>query len=51
MCPKQSTDPFITAFNADTWEAKSCVHALAESDVSQNQIDEYIEQIVQWMAE
>ncbi len=49
MCPQQSTDPFVAAFSADTWEAKGFKHALAESNASQEQKDEYTNRIVQWM--
>ena len=48
-CPKASTDPFISAFNAETWEAKNFVHSFGESNTSPEQIEEYQNKIAEWL--
>ena len=48
-CPKTSTDPFISAFNAETWEAKDFVHGLGKSNATAEQIEEYQNKIAGWL--
>lgn len=48
-CPKTSTDPFISAFNAETWEAKGFVHGFGASNASSEQIEEYQNKIAEWL--
>jgi len=48
-CPKTSTDPFISAFNAETWEAKGFVHGFGKSNASPEQIEEYQNKIAGWL--
>lgn len=48
-CPKASTDPFISAFNAETWEAKGFVHGFGASDASLEQIEEYQTKLAEWL--
>lgn len=48
-CPKASTDPFISAFNAETWEAKGFVHGLGKSNASPEQIEEYQNKVAGWL--
>ncbi len=49
VCPKTSTDPFISAFSAETWEAKGFVHGYGKSNVSTEQLEEYQNKIVEWL--
>lgn len=48
-CPKASTDPFISAFKAETWEAKGFVHGFGKSNASTEQIEEYQNKIAEWL--
>lgn len=48
-CPKASTDPFISAFNAKTWEAKGFVHGFGKSNATAEQIEEYQNKIAGWL--
>jgi esterase/lipase len=48
-CPKASTDSFISAFNAETWEAKGFVHGFGKSNASPEQIEEYQNKIAEWL--
>lgn len=48
-CPKASTDPFISAFNAETWEAKGFVHGFGASNASPEQIEEYQTKLADWL--
>jgi len=48
-CPKASTDPFISAFNAETWEAKGFVHGFGASNASTEQIEEYQTKLANWL--
>jgi|AntRauTorcE11897_2_1112592.scaffolds.fasta_scaffold05953_4 pimeloyl-ACP methyl ester carboxylesterase len=48
-CPKASTDPFISAFNAETWEAKGFVHGLGKSNFTDEQLAKYQDKIAEWL--
>ncbi len=48
-CPKSSTDPYIKAFNAETWEAKGFVHGMAKSTFTEQQLEEYQDKIADWL--
>jgi len=49
MCPPNNTDAFIDAFTADHWEALGFKHGLDKSDVTEEQINEYIKKITDWI--
>lgn len=49
VCPKTSTDPFIAAFNAETWEAKGFVHGFGKSNATAEQLEEYQNKIAEWL--
>ncbi|HMS50058.1 MAG TPA: alpha/beta fold hydrolase [Candidatus Saccharibacteria bacterium] len=48
-CPKTSTDPYIKAFKAESWEAKGFVHGLGKSEFTQQQLEEYQNKIAEWL--
>lgn len=48
-CPKSSTDPYIKAFKAETWEAKGFKHGLGESTYTQEQLEEYQDILAGWL--
>lgn len=48
-CPKSSTDPYIKAFNAESWEAKGFVHGLGKSNFTEEQLEEYQNKIAEWL--
>lgn len=48
-CPKASTDPYIKAFKAETWEAKGFKHGLGNSTFTDEQLEEYQDKIAGWL--
>lgn len=48
-CPKSSTDPYIKAFGAETWEAKGFKHGLGTSTFTPEQLEEYQDKIAEWL--
>jgi pimeloyl-ACP methyl ester carboxylesterase len=48
-CPKSSTDPYIKAFGAESWEAKGFVHGLDKSNFTEQQLEEYQNKIAKWL--
>lgn len=51
VCPPVATAPFAEAFHADTWEAAGFKHGFGESDVTEEQIQDYYQKIVGWLKE
>lgn len=49
VCPPVATTPFVNAFNADTWEAPGFIHGFGESDVSEQQLQDYYKHIADWI--
>lgn len=48
-CPKSSTDPFIKAFKAESWEAKGMMHGIDKSKITKQQLEEYQNKIAEWL--
>lgn len=48
-CPKTSTDPYIKAFNAGTWEAKGFAHSMGATNPTKEQSEEYQAKIAEWL--
>jgi len=49
VCTPVATTPFAQAFGADTWEAPGFEHGFRQSDVSEEQVQEYYEKIAEWI--
>ncbi len=49
ICPPVATQPFADAFGADTWEAPGFKHGFSESDVTEEQVEDYYQKIVEWL--
>lgn len=49
ICPPVATRPFAEAFNADTWEAPGFKHGFGESEVTDEQIQNYYEKLAGWI--
>ncbi len=49
VCPLNSTKPFIEAFNADCWDAKGFKHGFGESDISEEEKQNYYLKIAEWL--
>ena len=49
-CPKPATSAISEAFGAETWEAEGFKHGLHESIYTQEQLEEYQDKIVSWLA-
>ncbi len=49
IIPRQTSDGFIEAFNADTYIAEGFNHAVSQSDISDEQLNNYHEQIANWL--
>jgi hypothetical protein len=47
--PRQTSDAYIEAFNADSFIAKGFSHAVSQSDISAEQLNDYHEQISSWL--
>jgi hypothetical protein len=49
VCPKPTTDAYVNAFGADTWEAGGFGHSFTRSEVSDESVDEYKTKIADWL--
>lgn len=49
VCPQHSTQPFINAFNADSWVAPRLAHSFWGSNISESEEANYYKQITDWM--
>lgn len=49
VCPPVATKPFAEAFQADTWEAPGFKHGFHESDVTEQQIQDYYRKLSEWL--
>jgi uncharacterized protein len=49
VCPKNSTMAFVEAFKADHWDAKGFQHGFGQSDVTDEQLQEYYNKISDWL--
>lgn len=49
VCPANTTDAFIKALSAQHWEAKGFKHGFGESELNQDQKDEYYQKIIDWI--
>lgn len=49
VCPKKSTMAFVDAFNAEHFEAKGFKHSFGNSEVSEEQINDYYKKISDWL--
>jgi len=49
-CPKTSTDPYIKAFSAETWEAKGFKHGFKMTNPTEEQAEEYQNKIAEWLS-
>lgn len=49
VCPPVATTPFAKAFDADTWEAPGFRHGFGESDVSEQQLQDYYKKLADWI--
>ena len=49
IVPRQTSDAYIKAFNADNFIAKGFSHAVSQSDISSEQLNSYHEQIAGWI--
>lgn len=49
VCPPVSTKPFADAFKADTWVASGFKHGFNESDVTEQQKQDYYKKIADWL--
>lgn len=49
VCPKKSTMSFVEAFNAEHFEAKGFKHGFGESDISEEQKQDYYKKISDWL--
>lgn len=50
-CPKTSTDPYIKAFRAKTWEAKGFKHSVSVTNPSPEQMRAYQKVLITWLNE
>lgn len=48
-CPKNTTDAFIRAFNAEHWEAKGLYHGFSKSNMTEEQSQEYYNVVSDWI--
>lgn len=49
VCPPVATTPFTKAFSADTWVAQGFKHGFSESEVSEQQIQNYYAKLSDWI--
>ncbi len=49
ICPKVSTDAFIEAFQADTWEYPGLQHGFSNSDITEDEETAYYQKMIDWM--
>lgn len=49
ICPPVATKPFAEAFDADAWEAVGFKHGFGESEVSDEQVQNYYQKLVDWI--
>lgn len=49
VCPKNTTMAFIKAFGAEHWEAKGFKHGFGESDITQEQKQNYYFKVAEWI--
>lgn len=49
VCPPVATTPFAKAFRADTWEASGFQHGFKESDVGEQQLQNYYKKLTEWI--
>lgn len=49
VCPPVSTTPFAEAFKADTWVAAGFKHGFHESDVTEQQVQDYYRKLSEWL--
>lgn len=50
VIPRQTSDAYIQAFEADNFIAHSFKHAVSQSDVSKEQITDYYNRITDWLS-
>lgn len=49
VCPPVATRPFADAFGADTWEAPGFKHGFGDSDVTEQQVQDYYKKLTDWI--
>lgn len=49
VCPPNETSAFTRSFSADHWEAKGFKHGFGESEVTEEQKQEYYQKIAEWL--
>lgn len=49
ICPENTTTAFINAFGAKSWVAKGFRHGFSESDITEEQKQEYYRKITEWL--
>lgn len=49
IVPRQTTDAYINAFNADSVVAKGCVHTIDDNNLEEGRLQEYQDHIANWL--
>lgn len=49
IIPRKTSDAYVRAFNADSFVAKGFSHAVSQSDITDEQLADYHEQISDWL--
>ncbi len=49
IIPRQTSEAYIQAFNADRYIAEGFIHAVSQSDIADEQLNDYHEKIANWI--